>query len=197
MRSGSSTTAAATTGPASGPRPASSQPATGKMPLPSARRSRRNVGRSTGSLSGRRGFAPFLRLPADFFAIAAKSARKAVQVNALAAIRVDGGDFSPVALEQLELLRVRFRLAEMLGGELAPFGIEAELLAGHLEPASDHPGIGACALHARAPGRVIVLAAAHVADQLENMGVTVGIVRLEPFAEQVAHFKRQAQQHKA
>src|SRR6476469_3153362 len=56
MRSGSSTTAAATTGPASGPRPASSQPATGQTPLVSSRRSRRNVGRTTGSASGRRGF---------------------------------------------------------------------------------------------------------------------------------------------
>ena len=38
-------TAAATTGPASGPRPASSQPATGHTPRLSAVRSRRNVGR--------------------------------------------------------------------------------------------------------------------------------------------------------
>ena len=37
MRFGSRITAAATTGPASGPRPASSQPATGHIPLPSAR----------------------------------------------------------------------------------------------------------------------------------------------------------------
>src|SRR3954453_9441857 len=56
MRSGSSTTAAATTGPASGPRPASSQPATGHTPRLMAPRSRRNVGRSTiGSLSGNLG----------------------------------------------------------------------------------------------------------------------------------------------
>ena len=51
---GSRITAAATTGPASGPLPASSQPATGKMPLLSARRSRRKVGRRTGSASGNR-----------------------------------------------------------------------------------------------------------------------------------------------
>src|SRR5260221_12921524 len=54
MRSGSRMTAAATTGPASGPRPASSQPATGQMPFASARRSRRNVGRRISSTSGRR-----------------------------------------------------------------------------------------------------------------------------------------------
>ena len=59
MRSGSSTTAAATTGPASGPRPASSQPATGQIPLLKARRSRRKVGRTISSFSGRRAGAAF------------------------------------------------------------------------------------------------------------------------------------------
>ena len=54
MRFGSSTTAAATTGPASGPRPASSQPATGKMPRFIAARSRRNVGWTTASDRSRR-----------------------------------------------------------------------------------------------------------------------------------------------
>ena len=44
MRFGSSTTAAATTGPASGPRPASSQPATGQMPRLISARSRRKLG---------------------------------------------------------------------------------------------------------------------------------------------------------
>ena len=55
MLSGSRITAAATTGPASGPRPASSQPATGHTPRLSAERSRRKVGRSTSSARGRRG----------------------------------------------------------------------------------------------------------------------------------------------
>src|SRR5262249_55949901 len=55
MRSGSRITAAATTGPASGPRPASSQPATGKTPRFIAARSRRKLGRSGASPSGRRG----------------------------------------------------------------------------------------------------------------------------------------------
>src|SRR5690349_7677552 len=54
MRFGSRMKAAATTGPASGPRPASSQPATGQTPFASARRSRRNVGRRTSSTNGRR-----------------------------------------------------------------------------------------------------------------------------------------------
>ncbi|MGY3465336.1 hypothetical protein ACVW0I_002207 [Bradyrhizobium sp. LM6.11] len=44
MRSGSRITAAATTGPASGPRPASSQPATGQIPHLNSARSRRKLG---------------------------------------------------------------------------------------------------------------------------------------------------------
>src|SRR5712672_547717 len=55
MRFGSRMTAAATTGPASGPLPASSQPATGKTPRLKAARSRRKLGRSGSSSSGRRG----------------------------------------------------------------------------------------------------------------------------------------------
>src|SRR5579885_1091532 len=64
MRFGSSTTAAATTGPAKGPLPASSQPATGQMPFFKARRSRRKLGLSLGSLSGSRGAAAAVRLTA-------------------------------------------------------------------------------------------------------------------------------------
>src|SRR5471030_1616388 len=47
IRLGSSTTAAATTGPANGPRPASSQPATGQMPRLISARSRRKLGGAT------------------------------------------------------------------------------------------------------------------------------------------------------
>src|SRR5829696_419099 len=47
IRFGSSTTAAATTGPASGPRPASSQPATGQTPRLISARSRRKLGGAT------------------------------------------------------------------------------------------------------------------------------------------------------
>ncbi len=53
-RLGSSTTAAATTGPASGPLPASSQPAIGHKPRLIAARSRRKVGRMSSSPSGSR-----------------------------------------------------------------------------------------------------------------------------------------------
>ena len=65
IRLGSSTTAAATTGPASGPRPASSQPATGQTPRLISARSRRKLGGATaitpfGSLDG--AFSDFSRL---------------------------------------------------------------------------------------------------------------------------------------
>ena len=56
-RLGSRMTAAATTGPASGPLPASSHPATGHTPRLSAARSRRKVGRIFSSANGNRGAA--------------------------------------------------------------------------------------------------------------------------------------------
>src|SRR5215212_11949606 len=62
MRFGSRITAAATTGPANGPRPASSQPATGIRPRLIAARSRRNDGRRMGSSSGKRAAAAVERL---------------------------------------------------------------------------------------------------------------------------------------
>src|SRR5262245_61011298 len=62
MRLGSRITAAATTGPANGPLPASSHPATGATPRFMARRSRAKVGRTGSSSSGRRGAAAALRL---------------------------------------------------------------------------------------------------------------------------------------
>src|SRR3954453_13312222 len=62
MRFGSRITAAATTGPANGPRPASPQPATGIRPRLIAARSRRNDGRRTGSSSGKRAAAAVERL---------------------------------------------------------------------------------------------------------------------------------------
>ena len=57
--------------------------------------------------------------------------------------------------------------------------------------------IGPDAGHPLAEGRVVILAAAHVADELEHMAVAVGEIRHQPFAEQVAHFERQPQQHVA
>ena len=85
----------------------------------------------------------------------------------------------------------------MLGRKLDLAFVEAELLAGDLEPPADHPGIGAGAGLAQAPGRIVVLAAAHLADQLEDVAIAVGKIRHQPFAEEIAHFERQPQDHVA
>ena len=77
-------TAAATTGPASGPRPASSQPATGQMPFASARRSRRNVGRTSSSRSGRR---------SAFFAVLAAAVRLMSAILRAGALKSNGTQF--------------------------------------------------------------------------------------------------------
>src|SRR5436305_492608 len=71
-------------------------------------------------------------------------------------------------LEQRELLRALARRREVLGCELELAAVEAEPLASGLEAPSDHPGGRPGAGHPLAPLRVVVLAAAHVADQLEH-----------------------------
>src|SRR5882757_6935667 len=101
------------------------------------------------------------------------------------------------SLKQTQLLAVALRLGKMVRGQLGAPLVQSELFAGDLEAAADHPGHRAGALHPRAPLRVVVTAAAHVADQGEDMAIAVGIVRHQPFAEQIAHFQRQPQQHVA
>src|ERR1044071_8355226 len=96
--------------------------------------------------------------------------------------------------EQAELLGL-MRRTEMLGRERPLVLVEAELGTGVLEAPPDHPGIGAGAGHALAEARVVVLAAAHVADQLHDVLFAVWIVGAQPLDEQVAHFERQAKQH--
>src|SRR5215207_8874398 len=69
------------------------------------------------------------------------------------------------ALEQTQLLSAALRLCKMIGGQFRATLVEAKLFAGDFETASDHPGHGPGALHPRSPLRVVVAAAAHVADQ--------------------------------
>src|ERR1700722_4580062 len=187
IRLGSSTTAAATTGPASGPRPASSQPATGQTPRLISARSRRKLGGETAItlLAGLPEFFP------DLSRIMAGIVRKRVprcnrELRAIPVIQ---------ALEQTELLTIVLRPGEMIGGQFRAALVEPELLAGDLEPPPDHPGHRSGALHPRSPLRVVVAAAAHVADQGEDVAIAVGIIRHQPLAEQVAHLERQPQQH--
>src|SRR5512138_3096538 len=85
-------------------------------------------------------------------------------------------------LKQTQLLSAALRLDEMIGRQFRAALVEAELFAGDLEAAADHPGHRAGALHPRSPLRVVVAAAAHVADQREDVAVAVGIVRHQPLA---------------
>src|SRR5262245_641740 len=96
--------------------------------------------------------------------------------------------------EQTQLRRFLFWWREVLGGEPRAHAVEIELLAGRLEAAADHPGHRPGASLTFTPLGIIVLAAAHVADQLEHMAVAIREIRHQPFAEQVAHFERQAKQ---
>src|SRR5262249_36172720 len=79
-------------------------------------------------------------------------------------------------LKQIELHGRGPGRAEVLGRELRLLLVEAELLARDLEASADHPGVGARSLHAPAPGRVVVLAAAHLAHELEHVAIAVGII---------------------
>src|SRR4051812_38320694 len=97
--------------------------------------------------------------------------------------------------EQRELLRALARRREVLGGKLQPAPVEPKPLAARLEAPADHPGDRAGAGHALSPLRVIVLAAAHVTDQLEYVVVAVRKVFDQPLAEKVAQFEWQAQQN--
>src|SRR5258707_10808596 len=96
--------------------------------------------------------------------------------------------------KQAELLGGTMRRREVCGGEAGLGGIEAELLAGGLEPPPDHPGNRSRSDHALAEGRVVVLAAPHVADQLEDMTMAVREVGQQPFLKDIAHFEREPEQ---
>src|SRR6266478_8181793 len=85
----------------------------------------------------------------------------------------------------------------MLGRQFRLVHVEPETGAGRLETLADHPGVRTTARHALAERGVIVLAAAGLANQRENMALAVREIGLQPLAEEVAHLKRQPQQHVA
>src|SRR5215475_2144720 len=76
-------------------------------------------------------------------------------------------------LKQTELLPAALWLHEMIGGQFRAALVQPELLAGDLESATDHPGHRPGAFHARAPLRIVVTAAAHVADQSKDVAIAV------------------------
>src|ERR1700730_12123926 len=100
-------------------------------------------------------------------------------------------------LEQAQLLGAAPGRTEMVGRPPRSRLIEAALLAGEFETAADHPGHRPAAGHALAPARIVVLAAAGLADELEDVAVAVGKIGHQPFAEEVAHFERKPKQHVA
>src|SRR5208282_4817044 len=93
--------------------------------------------------------------------------------------------------EQAQLLRRRLRRPEMLGRGLHAGRVEAEPLAGNFEAAADHPRDRTGAGHPLAPIRIVVLAAAGIADELEHVVVAVRKILFEPFTEEVSDFQRQ------
>src|ERR1700682_5898651 len=90
------------------------------------------------------------------------------------------------ALEQTQLLPASVGPREMFGGQFRAPLVEPELLAGDLEPASDHPGHRSGALHPRSPLGIIIAPAAHVADQGKDVAIAVGIIGHQPFADATA-----------
>src|SRR5262249_17729060 len=98
-------------------------------------------------------------------------------------------------LEQAQLFGPRSWLLEMLSRQRTSRCVEPQLFAGHFEAADYHPGVRSCPLHSDSPGGIVVLPAPHIADQFEDMAVAIGIIRDQPFPEQVPHLKRQPQQY--
>src|SRR5262245_46601254 len=73
-----------------------------------------------------------------------------------------------LSTKQAELLLTAGR-PEVFGRQHRSVHIQTKLRTMFLETAADHPGIRALALHARAEGGVVVLAAAHVANEFHHM----------------------------
>src|SRR5216117_1528791 len=103
--------------------------------------------------------------------------------------------FSMPSAEQLEL-PVRFlRNREARAIEVVVALVEPVATRRRFHPEPDHVGIGAFALHALAPLAAIGDAAMALADQADGMLGLAGLMRMQPFDEQVLDLQRQAQQH--
>src|SRR5437868_12711901 len=98
-------------------------------------------------------------------------------------------------LEQAKLFPAALRLGKMVRGQFRTPLVEPEFLAGDLEAPADHPGHRTRALHPRSPLRVVIAPAAHIADQGEDVAIAVGVIRHQPFAEEIAYLERQPQQY--
>src|SRR3984885_14131902 len=96
--------------------------------------------------------------------------------------------------EQTELFSAALGLCEMIRSQFQAALVEPQFFAGDLEPPPDHPGHRAGTLHPGSPLRVVVATVPHVADQSEYVTIAIRVIRHQPFAKEVAHLERQAQQ---
>src|SRR5215204_5886366 len=80
----------------------------------------------------------------------------------------------PPLSKQTQLRRFDFRRRKMLDGKMRTHLVEAELVAGRLEAPADHPGDRPSAGLPLAPFGIVILAAAHIAHQLEYVAVAIG-----------------------
>src|SRR5262249_33419420 len=105
--------------------------------------------------------------------------------------------FPDHALEQSELLGWRPRRDEMLRRHFHAGQIEAEPLASDLEAPPNHPGNRTGAGHALAPCRIVILAAARLANEIDYVAIPVWKTFHQPFAKQVLDLERQAKKNVA
>src|SRR5438309_5859936 len=103
-------------------------------------------------------------------------------------------------LEERELPRTRGRRPEAAAVQFAapPSGavlVQVVLAASDLEALRDQLGEVAGAAHARAEARIVVAPAAHLADDTDDVLGALGIMRGEPFLEEILELVRQAHDH--
>src|SRR6185295_2141334 len=96
--------------------------------------------------------------------------------------------------EKRELVAGPFRAAKAAMVEADLLGVEAKTLRCELEPPADGPGVGPGALHAPAPGRVILATVARRPDQGKDARGAVGHLLQQPFAEDVADLEGKPQE---
>ena len=60
---------------------------------------------------------------------------------------------------------------------------------------ADIPGDRPRARHPISERRIVIFAPSHVTNELEHMALTIGKIRDEPLAKEVAQFERQAKEH--
>src|SRR5581483_7127693 len=90
---------------------------------------------------------------------------------------------TPLALKQSELFRRGPRRAKMGRRGLHAGQVEPEPLAGNFEASADHPGDRTRAGHALTPSRIVVLAAAGLANEIDDVAIAIGKILDQPFAE--------------